>query len=61
MKCNVPKPPNPRDIARLREELCKVRCYKCGAVIEQHKEPIYAIQEKCRRMRLCKKCRGDIR
>lgn len=56
MKCNIRKP-NPRDIERLHEELRKVRCYKCGSVIETHELPIFAIYSQ-RKHRLCDKCKG---
>lgn len=57
MKCNIPRPTKPRDIARLNEELCKIRCRKCGAVIEECTTPILAIYE-AKRMKLCDKCKG---
>ena len=58
MKCNLPKPTKPRDMERLHEELCKIRCCKCGAVIEKRENPIFVIYEETKRKRLCNKCKG---
>lgn len=58
MKCNIQKPTNTRDIQRLQEEICKIRCFNCGAVIKKHGVPIRAIYEQVRRVQLCDKCRG---
>ena len=43
---------------RLHDELCNLRCCKCGAVIEKYESPFFMIYERSKRNRLCKKCKG---
>ena len=59
MKCNLPKPTSRKDMERLHDELCKLRCCKCGAVIEKYENLLFMIYEQSRRKRLCKKCKGE--
>lgn len=58
MKCNLPKSTSRRDMKRLHDELCNLRCCKCGAVIEKYESPFFMIYERSKRNRLCKKCKG---
>lgn len=59
MKCNLNlKKTSNKDILRLNEELCKLRCYKCGSVIKVCKLPIFMIYEE-RKMPLCERCKGE--
>lgn len=57
MKCNIPKPTSMRDKERLYNELCKIRCSKCGAVIKKYENPIFMIYEQGKIKNLCKKCK----
>lgn len=57
MKCNLKKTTN-KDRRRLNEELCKLRCYRCGTVIKTYALPIFMACEQ-QKMSLCKKCKGE--
>lgn len=58
MKCNYPKV-KPRDMQRLQEELRKLRCVKCGAVIREYSSPFFMIYDyQNLRARTCDKCKG---
>lgn len=56
MKCNIKKTSN-KDIGRLNEELYKLRCHKCGSVIDVFSSQIFMIYEQ-RKKPLCEKCKG---
>ena len=59
MKCNIPKTKK-RDVQRLREELCKLRCSKCGTVIREYSSPFFMVyQYQNEKARLCTKCKGE--
>ena len=58
MKCNISKVKD-RDMRRLHEELCKLRCLKCGSVIGEYHSPFFMIYDfQNKRARLCDKCKG---
>ena len=57
MKCNLKKTSD-KDIRRLNEELCKVRCRKCGAVIKVYPLPIFMAYE-ATKYQLCERCKGE--
>lgn len=56
MKCNLKKTTD-KDRRKLNEELCKLRCFKCGSVVKVYDLPIFMVYEQ-QKMPLCERCKG---
>jgi NAD-dependent SIR2 family protein deacetylase len=58
MKCNIPKC-SEKDFKKLQDELRKLRCSKCGAVIREYSSPFFMIYDyQNMNARICLKCKG---
>lgn len=56
MKCNLKKT-SKKDMERLHEELRKLRCYRCGAVIKTLESPFFMVYEQQKKP-LCERCKA---
>lgn len=56
MKCKLEKTSH-KDMERLKEELRKLRCYKCGSVIKIFESPFFMVYEQQKKP-LCERCKA---